>query len=83
MTTLQTPAEHCSACGRESDYSQTCEGYTGCCNKTTCEGRGQRRYAATTPQDHQSVVTTVTACCSAVADQTAREQGLVASYLMS
>ena len=80
MSALTAQAtEHCSACGRDCDFRDTVDGYTGCCNKPTCEGRGQARWACTRP-GQDAVAKELTACCSAKADQMAKDQGLVYAY---
>jgi hypothetical protein len=72
--------EHCSACGRDCDFLRdTVDGYTDCCNKTTCSGRGQARFACTRP-GQDAVAKELTACCVAKADAAAKAEDLVCAY---
>lgn len=67
--------EHCTNCGQDADRLQL---YTDCCNETTCSGTGARRWACADAADQglqPAVVAVILACCSAVADQAARNAG--------
>lgn len=71
---------HCSQCG-STDYEDLegdGEGYTGCCNKTSCSGgsRWGGGYSGSTwsyEKDGSAVATVQGACCGSVANRAAKD----------
>lgn len=63
---------HCSGCG--SQNPQVEDGYTECCNEWVCDGQGADRWVTGTMEPRKETGV-LSACCAAMADRKAAQQG--------